>query len=87
LPAPARAPAVRPDRHHRHRRPEHRQHRPLALAARHPRQLIDQLAAAKAKTIVHTVFFIEPQTDRGLVFIRKMKSAWPLQWRQPRRPG
>jgi hypothetical protein len=28
-------------------------------------QLIDQLAAAKAKTIVHTAFFFEPQTDRG----------------------
>ncbi|MCJ0765796.1 CHASE2 domain-containing serine/threonine-protein kinase [Variovorax terrae] len=38
-------------------------------------QLIDQLTAAKAKTIVHTVFFFEPQTDRGLVFIRKMKEA------------
>jgi CHASE2 domain-containing sensor protein/predicted Ser/Thr protein kinase len=38
-------------------------------------QLIDQLAVAKAKTIVNTVFFFEPQTDRGLVFIRKMKEA------------
>ncbi|MFC5496686.1 CHASE2 domain-containing serine/threonine-protein kinase [Caenimonas terrae] len=38
-------------------------------------QLIDMLAAAKAKTIVHTVFFFEPQTDRGLVYIRKMKEA------------
>jgi CHASE2 domain-containing sensor protein len=38
-------------------------------------QLIDQLAAAKAKTIAHTVFFLEPHTDRGLVFIRKMKEA------------
>ncbi|MES2508921.1 MAG: serine/threonine-protein kinase [Pseudomonadota bacterium] len=38
-------------------------------------QLIDQLSAAKAKTIVHTAFFFEPQTDRGLVFIRKMKDA------------
>ena len=37
-------------------------------------KLIDQLAAAKAKTIVHTVFFIEPQVDRGLSYIRKMKS-------------
>ena len=37
-------------------------------------KLIDQLAAAQAKTIVHTVFFIEPQVDRGLSFIRKMKS-------------
>ncbi|MEP6823325.1 MAG: serine/threonine-protein kinase [Ramlibacter sp.] len=38
-------------------------------------QLIDQLAAAKAKTIVLTTFFFEPQTDRGLVFIRKIKEA------------
>lgn len=38
-------------------------------------QLIDQLSAAKAKTIAHTAFFFEPQTDRGLVFIRKMKEA------------
>ena len=36
-------------------------------------KLIDLLAAAKAKTIVHTVFFIEPQVDPGLVYIRKMK--------------
>jgi CHASE2 domain-containing sensor protein/predicted Ser/Thr protein kinase len=36
-------------------------------------KLIDQLAAAKARTIVHTVFFFEPQLDRGLSFIRKMK--------------
>jgi eukaryotic-like serine/threonine-protein kinase len=38
-------------------------------------KLIDQLAAAKAKTIVYTTFFFEPQTDRGLVFIRKIKDA------------
>ena len=38
-------------------------------------KLIDLLAQAKAKTIVHTVFFTEPQIDPGLVFIRKMKSA------------
>lgn len=38
-------------------------------------KLIDKLAAAKAKTIVHTVFFSEPQVDPGLVFIRKMKVA------------
>jgi len=37
--------------------------------------LIDKLALAKAKTIVHTVFFFEPQADRGLVFIRKLKEA------------
>ncbi|HSI54123.1 MAG TPA: serine/threonine-protein kinase [Ramlibacter sp.] len=38
-------------------------------------QLIDKLAAAKAKTIVHTVFFFEPQTDRGLQYIRKIKET------------
>jgi eukaryotic-like serine/threonine-protein kinase len=38
-------------------------------------QLIDQLAAAKAKTIVYTTFFFEPQTDRGLAFIRKIRQA------------
>lgn len=38
-------------------------------------QLIDQLSAAKAKTIAHTAFFFEPQADRGLVFIRKIKEA------------
>jgi eukaryotic-like serine/threonine-protein kinase len=36
-------------------------------------QLIDQLTAAKAKTVAYTVFFFEPQTDRGLVYIRKIK--------------
>lgn len=38
-------------------------------------KLIDQLAAAKAKTIAHTAFFIEPQVDPGLQYIRKMKTA------------
>jgi eukaryotic-like serine/threonine-protein kinase len=38
-------------------------------------QLIDKLAAAKAKTIVYTTLFFEPQTDPGLVFIRKIKEA------------
>jgi serine/threonine-protein kinase len=38
-------------------------------------KLIDQLAASKAKTIVHTAFFFEPQVDPGLVYIQKMKSA------------
>nr|WP_283254365.1 serine/threonine-protein kinase [Ramlibacter paludis] len=38
-------------------------------------QLIDKLSAAKAKTIVHTAFFLEPQTDPGLVYIRKIKEA------------
>ena len=38
-------------------------------------KLIDKLAAAKAKTIVQTAFFFEPQVDPGLVFIRKMKEV------------
>ncbi|MRD48629.1 CHASE2 domain-containing protein [Caenimonas koreensis DSM 17982] len=37
--------------------------------------MINKLSAAKAKTIVNTTFFFEPQTDRGLVFIRKLKEA------------
>ena len=41
-------------------------------------QLIDTLAAAKAKTVAYTVFFFEPQTDRGLVFIRKIKETLGL---------
>ncbi len=36
-------------------------------------KLIDQLAQAKAKTVVHTAFFFEPQRDRGLDFIQKMQ--------------
>src|SRR5947208_9163678 len=38
-------------------------------------EMIDKLAAAKAKTIASNVFFSEPQIDRGLVFIRKIKEA------------
>ncbi len=38
-------------------------------------KLIDQLSAAKARTIVHTAFFFEPQVDRGLAYIRKMKDV------------
>lgn len=37
-------------------------------------KLIDQLSAAKAKTVVYTAFFLEPQVDAGLVHIRKMKA-------------
>lgn len=36
-------------------------------------QLIDVLAQVKAKTIVQTVFFLEPQIDPGLAYIRKLK--------------
>ena len=39
-------------------------------------EMIDKLAAAKAKTIVQTVFFFEPQTDRGLQYIRKIKESY-----------
>ena len=38
-------------------------------------KLIDQLSAAKARTIVHTAFFFEPQLDRGLGYIRRMKDV------------
>jgi CHASE2 domain-containing sensor protein len=44
---------------------------PRAIDAR----LIDQLAAAKAKVIVHTGFFFAPQLDPGLRFIRQMKDV------------
>ena len=36
-------------------------------------KLIDQLSAAKVKVIVNTTLFFEPQTDRGMIYIRKMK--------------
>jgi CHASE2 domain-containing sensor protein len=38
-------------------------------------EMIDKLAAAKAKTIVYSVFFSEPQIDRGLLYIRQIKQA------------
>jgi serine/threonine-protein kinase len=38
-------------------------------------KLIDKLTAAKAKTIIHTTLFFEPQLDPGLAFIRKMKAT------------
>jgi serine/threonine protein kinase/CHASE2 domain-containing sensor protein len=37
--------------------------------------LIDKLTEAKAKTIVQTTFFFEPQVDAGLKYIRKMKDV------------
>jgi serine/threonine-protein kinase len=37
--------------------------------------MIDKLAAAKAKVIVNTTFFFEPQVDQGLAHIRKIKDA------------
>ncbi|MBV8667478.1 MAG: CHASE2 domain-containing protein [Burkholderiaceae bacterium] len=38
-------------------------------------KMIDLLAAAHTKTIAYTVFFFEPQTDRGLGYIHKIKDA------------
>lgn len=38
-------------------------------------KLIDQLSQAGAKTIAHTAFFLEPQTDRGMGYIRKIKDV------------
>ncbi|WP_372657124.1 CHASE2 domain-containing serine/threonine-protein kinase [Hydrogenophaga sp.] len=35
-------------------------------------QLIEQLAAAQAKTVAYSVFFFEPQTDRGLQSLREL---------------
>ena len=37
-------------------------------------RLIDVLAAAKAKTIVYTALFLEPEVDRGLPYIRQIKA-------------
>nr|WP_315464469.1 serine/threonine-protein kinase [uncultured Rhodoferax sp.] len=36
-------------------------------------QLIDLLTQAKAKTVVQTVFYFEPQKDAGLVYLEKLK--------------
>jgi eukaryotic-like serine/threonine-protein kinase len=38
-------------------------------------QMTDMLAGSKAKVIANTTFFFEPQTDRGLVYIRKIKET------------
>jgi serine/threonine-protein kinase len=46
-------------------------------------ELIDKLNAAKAKTIVHTALFFEPQTDRGLQYIRKIKDVMGPAVEQP----
>lgn len=35
----------------------------------------DLLAAGKAKTVVHTTFFFEPQSDSGLQLVRQMEQA------------
>ncbi len=38
-------------------------------------QMTDLLAVAKAKVIVNTTLFFEPQTDRGLAYIQKIKAV------------
>ncbi|WP_255409684.1 CHASE2 domain-containing serine/threonine-protein kinase [Acidovorax sp. 69] len=38
-------------------------------------RLIDQLATAGAKTIVYTPYFTEPQGDRGLGYVRKIRET------------
>ena len=38
-------------------------------------QMTDLLAGSKAKVIANTTFFFEPQTDRGLQYIRKIKET------------
>ena len=38
-------------------------------------QMIDLLGVAKAKVVANTVFYFEPQTDRGLAYVRKIKEA------------
>nr|WP_249661414.1 serine/threonine-protein kinase [Variovorax sp. PCZ-1] len=38
-------------------------------------QMTDMLSGAKAKVIANTTFFFEPQTDRGLAYIRKIKET------------
>jgi eukaryotic-like serine/threonine-protein kinase len=38
-------------------------------------QLLDKLTPVKPKAITFTVFFSEPQTDKGLAYVRKIKDA------------
>lgn len=38
-------------------------------------QLIDRLAQGKPRVIVHTTLFLEPQSDRGLPYIRQLRKA------------
>ncbi len=40
-------------------------------------ELIEKLSSAKPKSIAYTAFFFEPQTDRGLVYIKKMRELFP----------
>ena len=38
-------------------------------------QMTDLLSGAQAKVVANTTFFFEPQTDRGLLYIRKIKDT------------
>ncbi|MEN9539084.1 MAG: hypothetical protein RLZZ126_1319 [Pseudomonadota bacterium] len=49
-------------------------------------KLIDQLSAAKVKTIVHTAFFFEPQVDRGLTYIRQVRQLLSNTTGEPTNP-
>ncbi|WP_240787118.1 CHASE2 domain-containing serine/threonine-protein kinase [Ramlibacter rhizophilus] len=40
-------------------------------------RLIDQLAAGGAKVVVHTSLFVEPQADRGLAYVQRLKRLLP----------
>jgi len=50
-------------------------------------KLIDQLAAAKARTVVYTALFLEPQIDPGLQYIRKLRTALVANPPEPGSPG
>lgn len=50
-------------------------------------KLIDQLAAAKARTVVHTALFLEPQIDPGLQYIRKLRAALAANPPEPGSPS
>ncbi len=38
-------------------------------------RMVDTLAAAKVKTVVHTTFFFEPEADAGLQLVRQMEQV------------
>lgn len=50
-------------------------------------KLIDQLAAAKARTVVHTALFLEPQIDPGLQYIRKLRASLAANPPEPGSPS
>ena len=80
------ASAVRPHCDHCDRRPEHRQHRPLAVVARHPRK-IDQ-PAGRGKSQDHRsygVFYRAAGGCRLEFYPQDQEFASP--WRRRQRPG